>query len=159
MAGKKKKTVDNNTIAVNKRAFHDYHIESKIQSGVVLQGWEVKSMRQGRAQISEGYVIIKKGEAWLIGANIVPLTSASTHVVPDSGRTRKLLLTRKEIENLRGLIERKGHNLVPLSLYWKANKVKLEIGLAKGKKKYDKRQAEKDHQWNRQKERLLKHKN
>ena len=143
-------------IARNKKARHDYFIDDTYEAGLALAGWEVKALRAGRAQIKEGYVLLKDGEAWLFGAHISPLPSASTHVKPDPVRTRKLLLHRRQIDNLVGLVERKGYTLVPLSIYWKKGKAKLEIGLARGKKKYDKRAAEKDRDWQRQKERILK---
>jgi SsrA-binding protein len=144
-------------IALNKKARHDYFIDDTQEAGLALQGWEVKALREGRAQIKEGYVLLKNGEAWLFGAHVSPLASASTHVNPDPVRTRKLLMHRRQIDNLIGLVERKGYALVPLSLYWKKGKAKLEIGLARGKKKYDKRAAEKDRDWERQKERIMKH--
>ena len=143
-------------IALNKKARHDYFIDDSYEAGLALSGWEVKALRAGRAQIKEGYVLLKDGEAWLFGAHISPLPSASTHVNPDPVRTRKLLLHRRQIDHLVGLVERKGYTLVPLSLYWKKGKAKLEIGLARGKKKYDKRAAEKDRDWQRQKERIMK---
>lgn len=144
-------------IALNKKARHDYFIDDSYEAGLALSGWEVKALRAGRAQIKEGYVLLKDGEAWLFGAHISPLPSASSHVNPDPVRTRKLLLHRRQIDQLIGQVERKGYTLVPLSLYWKRGKVKLEIGLARGKKKYDKRAAEKDRAWQRQKERIMKH--
>ena len=144
-------------IALNKKARHDYFIEESQEAGLVLQGWEVKSLRAGRAQIAEAYVVVRGGEIWLVGANITPLTSASTHVHPDAGRSRKLLLQRREIDRLVGAVERAGYTLVPLKLYWKRGRAKLEIGLAKGKKQHDKRHAERDWDWQRQKARILKH--
>lgn len=154
--GKKNQSHPSATIAVNRKAKHDYTIERNFEAGIVLQGWEVKSIRQGRLQLKEGYVILKHDEVWLIGVNITPLASASTHVKPDPTRTRKLLLHRKEISTLIGLVEQKGYTLVPLTLYWKKNQIKLDIGLAKGKKKFDKRVAEKNKDWTRQKQRLMK---
>lgn len=145
------------TIALNKRALHEYFIEDRLEAGLALQGWEVKSLRSGRAQITEAYVLLKGGEAWLIGAHISPLASASTHVHPDPTRTRKLLLHHAELARLIGAVERKGYTLVPLALYWKKGRAKLEIGLAKGKKLHDKRAAEKARDWQRQKERLMRH--
>jgi SsrA-binding protein len=142
-------------IALNKRARHEYFIEENLEAGMSLQGWEVKSLRAGKAQITEGYVLVKNGEAWLIGAHIAPLKTTSTHVVADPTRTRKLLLHRREIDRLLGAVERKGHTIVPLKLYWQRGKVKLEIGLAKGKQSHDKRATEKDRDWQRQKQRLL----
>src|SRR5512145_3063109 len=149
------KSASNPSIAQNKRARFDYFIEEKLEAGLALQGWEVKSLRAGKAQITEGYVIVKNGEAWLIGAHVTPLRTTSTHVVADPTRTRKLLLHRRELDRLVGAVERKGHTIVPLKLYWKHGKVKLEIGLAKGKQAHDKRASEKDRDWQRQKQRLL----
>ena len=142
-------------IALNKRARHEYFIEENFEAGMALQGWEVKSLRAGKAQNTEGYVIVKNGEAWLIGAHITPLRTTSTHVVADPTRTRKLLLHRRELDRLIGAVERKGHTIVPLKLYWKGGKVKLEVGLAKGKQAHDKRATEKDRDWQREKARLL----
>jgi SsrA-binding protein len=143
-------------IALNKKARHDYFIDETYEAGIALEGWEVKALREGRAHLKEGYVLLKDGEAFLFGTHISPLASASTHISPDPVRNRKLLLHRRQIDNLIGLVERKGYALVPLSLYWSKGKAKLEIGLARGKKKYDKRAAEKDRDWQRQKERILK---
>ncbi|NIR58555.1 MAG: SsrA-binding protein SmpB [Gammaproteobacteria bacterium] len=144
-------------IAVNRRARHDYFIEERIEAGLELEGWEVRSLRSGRAQIAEAYVVIKRGEAWLLGAHVAPLPSASTHIVPDPARTRKLLLHRREIDRLIGAVERKGYTLVPLQLYWKRGRAKLEIGLAKGKRKHDKRETEKQRDWEREKQRVMRH--
>jgi len=143
------------TVALNKRARFDYFIEERFEAGLALQGWEVKSLRASKAQITESYVLIKGGEAWLLGAHITPLDTASTHSYPDPTRTRKLLLNRAELDRLMGAVERKGYTLVPLALYWKHGRAKLEIGLAKGKKLHDKRATEKARDWQRQKERLL----
>ncbi|MGH8278584.1 MAG: SsrA-binding protein SmpB [Gammaproteobacteria bacterium] len=143
------------TIALNRRARFDYFIEEHLEAGLVLEGWEVKSLRASKAQIAESYVLIKDGEAWLLGAHLSPLVSASTHVHADPVRTRKLLLKRGELDQLIGAVERKGYTLVPLVLYWKAGRAKLEIGLAKGKKLHDKRATEKARDWQRQKQRLL----
>ena len=132
-APSKDKDSPNSVIALNKRARHEYFIEQNFEAGLALQGWEVKSLRAGKAQITEGYVLVKNGEAWLIGAHIAPLKTTSTHVVADPTRTRKLLLHRRELDSLVGAVERKGHTVVPLKLYWSKGKVKLEIGLAKGK--------------------------
>jgi len=148
----------NASIAVNRKAQHDYFIEERYEAGLVLQGWEVKSLREGRVQLDQGYVILRQGEAWLVGALITPLKTASTHVTPDAQRTRKLLLSKRELNKLIGHIERKGYTLVPLNLHWKNNRVKLEIGLAKGKKLHDKRASEKERDWQREKQRLLKQK-
>jgi SsrA-binding protein len=152
----KQKDPANRTIAENRKARHDYFIEEQFEAGLALQGWEVKSLRDGRANIKEGYAILKGGEAWLVGANISPLTSASTHVQPDPVRSRKLLLHRREINRLIGAVEREGYTLVPLSLYWKKGQAKLGLGLAKGKKQHDKRADIKARDWERQKRRLLK---
>lgn len=160
MSSKNKKSASGDgtsTIALNKKARHDYFIEESQEAGLVLEGWEVKSLRAGRAQIAEAYVVVRGGEIWLVGANITPLTSASTHVHPDAGRSRKLLLQRREIDRLVGAVERAGYTLVPLKLYWKRGRAKLEIGLAKGKKQHDKRHTERDRDWQRQKARILKH--
>ncbi|MDX1593082.1 MAG: SsrA-binding protein SmpB [Gammaproteobacteria bacterium] len=144
------------TIAVNAKARHDYFIEDRLEAGLVLEGWEVKSLRAGRLQLKEGYVVIRQGEIWLIGANIAPLPSASTHVQPDATRTRKLLLHRREVDRLIGAVERRGYTMVPLAMYWKKGRAKLEIGLGKGKKLHDKRATERDRDWQRQRARLLK---
>lgn len=158
MAGKnKKQKTTGNTIALNKKATHDFFIEKRLEAGLSLEGWEVKSLRDGRAQLKESYVTIKNGEAWLFGAHFSPLVSASTHVQADPTRTRKLLLHRRELNMLIGQVERQGYTIVPLALYWKKGRAKLEIGYAKGKKLHDKRASEKDRDWNREKERLLKH--
>jgi len=148
----------NTTIAVNRKAHFEYFIEDRYEAGVVLEGWEVKSIREGRVQIDQAYVYIKDAEAWLFGAQIVPLKTASTHINPDPTRTRKLLLHGKELTKLIGSVERRGFTLVPLALYWKHNRVKLEVGLARGKKLHDKRATEKERDWSRQKQRILKHK-
>lgn len=145
------------TIALNKKARHDYFIEESQEAGLVLQGWEVKSLRAGRAQIAEAYVVVRNNEIWLVGANITPLNTASTHVHPEPARSRKLLLQRREIDRLIGSVERAGYTMVPLALYWKKGRAKLEIGLAKGKKQHDKRATERDRDWERQKARILKH--
>jgi len=155
MVTKKKKT-GGNTIALNKRARHDYFIEEKFETGIVLHGWEVKSLRAGHAQLTESYVFIKKGEAWISGCHIAPLHTASTHVNPENTRVRKLLLHRKQLDKLIGAVERKGYTLVATALYWCHGLVKLEIGLAKGKQQHDKRATEKDRDWKREKNRLLK---
>jgi SsrA-binding protein len=142
-------------IAENRRARYDYFIEERLEAGLVLQGWEVKSMRAGKAQVAEAYVYLKEGEAFLFGANITPLKTASTHVIPDPIRTRKLLLNKSELSRLVGSVERKGYTLVPLDLHWKEGRAKLEIGLAKGKKQHDKRATEKDRDWQRDKARVM----
>lgn len=143
-------------IAQNKKAWHDYFIEDKYEAGLSLEGWEVKSLRAGRVQLKESYVIVKNGQIYLFGAHISPLTSASTHVHPDPTRTRKLLLHAEEISRLIGSVERRGYTLVPLSLYWKRGKAKLEIGLAKGKQLHDKRAVLKERESNREAQRALK---
>lgn len=143
-------------IAQNKKAWHDYFIEQKFEAGIALEGWEVKSLRAGRAQLKESYVIVMKGELYLLGSHISPLASASTHVKPDPTRTRKLLLHKEEISRLIGSVERKGYTLIPLSLYWKRGKAKLEIGLAKGKQLHDKRATVKTREAQREAERALK---
>jgi SsrA-binding protein len=143
-------------IAENRRARHDYFIEDTFEAGLVLEGWEVKSLRAGKAQLTETYVHVKNGEAWLIGAHISPLISASTHVTANPTRTRKLLLNRKELDRLVGAVERKGYTLIALNLHWSKGKVKLDLGLAKGKKQHDKRATEKARDWERQKARILK---
>jgi len=144
------------TVALNRRARHDYFIEDRYEAGLALQGWEVKALRAGRLQLSEGYVLLRNGEAWLFGAHISPLPTASTHLLPDPTRSRKLLLHRRQIDALVGAVDRKGYALVPLAVYWKDGRAKLEIGLAKGKKQHDKRADEKDRDWKREKARLLK---
>ena len=155
MAKSRKKT-QSNTIAVNRKARHDYDIGEQFEAGIVLEGWEVKSLRDGRAQLKESYVSIHRGEVFLTGAHFSPLTSTSTHVKADPTRYRKLLLHNKEIGKLIGATERAGYTIVPLNLYWLRGKVKLKIALAKGKKQYDKRQAIKQRDWDRQKQRLFK---
>ncbi len=154
MARKKPKQSDN-TIAVNKKARHDYFIEEDYEAGLVLDGWEVKSLRDGRLQLKESYVQIKNGEAFLTGAHISPLESASTHVQANPTRSRKLLLNRSEISRLIGAVERKGYTLVPLSMYWARGRAKLKLGLGRGKKAFDKRATDKDRDWARDKQRLL----
>lgn len=143
------------SIVQNKKAFHDYFIEERYEAGIVLEGWEVKSIRAGRVQLKEGYVVIRKSEIFLIGAHISALPTASTHITPDPVRTRKLLLHELEISKLIGKVERAGYTLVPLDLHYTRGRIKLEIGLAKGKKKHDMRQAEKDREWQREKQRLM----
>ena len=159
MAKPKKKKGDksqSSRIAVNKRARHDYLIEDTLEAGMELMGWEVKSMRAGRVQLSESYVFLRNGEAWLFGCHVTTLLSASTHVVAKPMRDRKLLLHRAEINKLVGQVDRKGYTVVPLKLYWKRSKVKLEIGLGKGKKTHDKRASEKARDWDREKHRIMK---
>ena len=147
------------TIALNKRARHEYHIDEHYEAGIALEGWEVKSLRAGRANLGDAYAIVKAGEIFLFGASIVPLISASTHVVAEDRRTRKLLLNRAEIDKLVGAVERKGYTLVPTAMYWKGNRVKVELGLAKGKQDHDKRAAEKDRDFAREKQQAMRAKN
>ena len=149
----------NATIALNKRARHEYHIDEHYEAGIALQGWEVKSLRAGRANLGDAYAIVKGGEIFLFGASIVPLISASTHVVADDRRTRKLLLHREEIDKLIGAIERKGYTLIPLAMYWKNNRAKIDLGLARGKQEHDKRDSEKERDWNREKQRVMRARN
>jgi len=156
MSSKKAKKTSENVIAVNRRARHDYFIEDRFEAGLVLEGWEVKSMREGRAQLAEAYVNLRKGEAWLVGAHFSPLNTVSTHITADPTRSRKLLLNRHELDRLTGAVERKGFTLVPLNLHWHKGRAKLDVGLAKGKKQHDKRADQKDRDWQRQKERILK---
>lgn len=144
------------SIADNKKAFHDYFIEERYEAGIALEGWEVKAIRAARAQLKEAYVVIRNAELVLIGAHISPLATASTHITPDPVRTRKLLLHAAEISKLIGKVERAGYTLVPLNLHYAGGRIKLEIGLAKGKKQHDKRETEKERQWQREKQRLVK---
>jgi SsrA-binding protein len=157
MGKKKTQKTASNTIAVNRRARHDYFIEDRFEAGLALEGWEVKSLRAGNAQLTEAYVNLRKGEAWLVGAHFAPLRSTSTHVTANATRDRKLLLHRHELDRLTGAVERKGYALVPLDLHWHKGRAKLSIGLGKGKKQHDKRADRKDRDWQRQKERILKH--
>jgi len=152
---KKKSKLSDNTIGVNKKARFDFHIEDDFEAGMVLEGWEVKSLRAGRLQLSDGYVFVKNGEAFLSAALITPLQTASTHINPEARRTRKLLLHRREIDKLIGYVDRQGYTIVPLSMYWKKNRVKLKIALAKGKQKHDKRAASKEKDWQRDKQRIM----
>jgi SsrA-binding protein len=147
------------SITENRKARHDYFIEDRFEAGLVLEGWEVKSIRAGRVQINEAYVVIQRGELVLLGAHISPLETASTHIKPDPTRTRKLLMHKVEITRLIGKVERAGYALVPLDLHYVRGRVKLAIGLAKGKRQYDKRQAEKEREWDREKQRLLRQQN
>ncbi|UCB56254.1 MAG: SsrA-binding protein SmpB [Thiotrichales bacterium] len=153
----KKKKTPPNQIAANRKARHDYTIEENFEAGLSLMGWEVKSIRAGRIQMGESYILVKGNELWWFGGHINPLSSASTHVKADPTRTRKLLMHRSEIDRLIGQVERKGYTLVPLALYWKKGRVKLDIGLAKGKKSHDKRASDKERDWKRDKERIMKH--
>ena len=143
------------SIVENRKAFHDYFIEERFEAGLSLEGWEVKAIRAGRAQPKEAYVVVKNGEILLIGAHITPLTTASTHIHPDPTRSRKVLLHRAEINRLVGQVERAGYTLTPLNLHYSKGRVKLEIGLAKGKKQFDKRATIKEREWNREQQRLL----
>ena len=156
MANKKKTQNNDNTIAHNRKARHEFFIEEKFEAGVVLEGWEVKSLREGKCQLSDSYVLVRNGEAWLSNALITALKTASTHVVPQPQRDRKLLLNRSELNKLIGAVERKGYTLIPLTMYWKRGKAKLEIALAKGKQMHDKRATMKERDWQRDKERLFK---
>jgi SsrA-binding protein len=143
------------SIVENRKAFHDFFIEERYEAGLALAGWEVKAIRAGRAQLKEAYVVLKDGEVFLVGAHVSPLATASTHVQPDPTRTRKLLLRAEEIRRLIGKVDRAGYTLVPLDLHYSKGRIKLEIGLARGKKQYDKRAAEKEREWSREKQRLL----
>ena len=152
----KKEQKEQSPIAQNKKARFDYFIEDRLEAGLALQGWEVKSMRAGKAQLTDSFVIFRDGEAWLLGSHVAPLNTVSTHVVAEPKRTRKLLMNRREIDRLIGLVERKGYTLIALELYWSKNRVKVAVGLAKGKKQHDKRDTEKDRDWKRDKARALK---
>ena len=143
------------SIVENRKAFHDYFVEDRYEAGLVLEGWEVKAVRAGRAQISDAYVIVDEGALWLIGAHISPLGSASTHVKPDPARTRKLLMTAEEIRRLVGKVEQRGYTVIPLDLHFSKGRIKLQIALAKGKLKHDKRASEREKEWQRDKHRLL----
>jgi SsrA-binding protein len=143
------------SIVQNKKAFHDYFIEERYEAGLVLEGWEAKAIRAGRVQIKEAYVIVSNGEIFLIGSHITPLATASTHVQPDPTRTRKLLLNAREIDTLIGAVERSGYTLVPLDMHYAKGRIKVEIGLAKGKKQHDKRESEKERDWKREQQRLM----
>ena len=143
------------SIISNKKAFHDYFVEEQFEAGIVLEGWEIKAIRAGRANIKESYVIVRDGEVFIFGMHITPLAQASTHVKPDPVRTRKLLLHAAQISKLIGKVERAGYTLMPLDLHFQRGRVKVEIGLAKGKKQHDKRDAEKERDWNREKARLM----
>ena len=145
------------SIVENKKAFHDYFIEERYEAGIVLEGWEAKAIRAGRVQLKEAYVIISNGELFLIGSHISALSTVSTHVQPDPTRTRKLLLNAAEVDKLIGAVERAGYTLVPLDMHYARGRIKLEIGLAKGKKQHDKRETEKDRDWKREQQRLLRH--
>jgi len=153
---KQTKSKTERIIATNKKARHDYHIEKRLEAGLVLEGWEVKSLRAGRVQLRDSYVTLKKGEAWLIGAHISPMATASTHITPDPQRSRKLLLNQRELSKLFSAVNQQGYTVVPLDLHWHKNRAKAEIALAKGKKTHDKRQTIKCREWEREKQRIFK---
>jgi SsrA-binding protein len=152
----KKSGSGSSTIALNRKAKHEFHIEERFEAGLVLEGWEVKSLRDGRVQLAESYVTVREAEAYLFGCTINPLPTASTHIRPDPLRTRKLLMHRRELDRLIGLVERKGYTLIPLALYWSKGRAKLEVGLAKGKQAHDKRADVKERDWKREQGRILK---
>jgi SsrA-binding protein len=154
---KKKPKAQSNTIALNKKAKHNYFLEEKFEAGIALMGWEVKSLRDGKVNLTDTYVLIQNSEAWLIGTNITPLATASTHYVTEPIRSRKLLLNRRELDKLEAGVNQKGHTCVCTALYWKNHLVKCEIALAKGKADFDKRQDEKERDWDRQKQRIMRH--
>lgn len=145
------------TIVDNRKAYHDYFIEDRFEAGLVLQGWEVKAIRAGHVQLKESYIIVRDGEIWIIGMHISPLTNISTHVTPDPTRSRKLLLRAEEIAKLIGRVEQRGHTMVPLNLHYKNGRIKLDFGLGRGKKQHDKRDTARDKDWDREKQRLMKH--
>ena len=159
MAKNSKNENQGSTIALNKKAKFDYFIEERFEAGIALEGWEVKSLRAGKVQIRDSYILLKDGEAYLFGALITPLQTVSTHIQPDPQRNRKLLLHRHQLNKLIGAVERKGYALVPTAMYWKHGKIKIEIGLAQGKKTHDKRQTMKERDWQRDKQRIMKGKN
>ncbi|MDB5824424.1 MAG: smpB [Herminiimonas sp.] len=144
------------TIVDNKKAFHDYFIEERFEAGMVLEGWEVKAIRAGRVQLKEAYVIVKSGEVFLFGAHISALSTASTHITPDPVRTRKLLMKGEEIKRLIGKVERAGYTMVPINMHFQRGRIKCEIGLAKGKKQHDKRDTERDRDWQREQQKIMK---
>jgi len=150
------KTTGRKTIAVNKRARFEYHIEERLEAGIALEGWEVKAMREGRVQFADSYVLLKDNEAFLFGCRVNPLPTTSTHITPDPVRTRKLLLHRREVDGLFVAVDRRGYTVIPTAMYWSRGKVKVEIGLAKGKRQHDKRKDAKDRDWERQKGRIMK---
>lgn len=156
---KNSKGTQGKTIALNKSARHEYHLEDRYEAGLSLQGWELKAIRAGRLGIGDSYALVKGGEIFLFGAQITPLLCASTHVIADDRRTRKLLMHRHEIDKLIGKIEREGYTLIPTAMYWRGNKVKLELALAKGKQDHDKRATEKDRDWQREKQRTMRQHN
>ncbi len=156
MGKKKKKDTKSNTITLNKKARHDYLLEDKFEAGIALEGWEVKSLREGRVNLRDSYILLQDGEAYLFGTLITPLQTASTHITPNQTRTRKLLLHRQELNKLIGAVERKGYSIVPTAMYWVRGRAKIEICLAKGKKQHDKRATEKSRDWGREKARIMK---
>jgi SsrA-binding protein len=143
------------SIAQNRKAFHDYFVEERYEAGLVLEGWEVKAIRAGRAQLGDAYVLVRNGALWLVGAHISPLPTVSTHFVPDPTRTRKLLMHAEEIQRLIGKVERRGYTLIPLDMHYKKGRIKLEVALGRGKLKHDKRAAERDREWERDRQKLL----
>ncbi len=159
MANSKKDKAPRPTIALNRKVRHEYHILERFEAGMALEGWEVKSLRAGKGQLTDSYVLIRNGEAWLLGAHITPLASASTHVQADPTRTRKLLLHAREIDKITTAVQAKGKTCVAMALYWKGHRVKCEIALVEGKKDHDKRADQKDRDWERQKARLMRQKN
>ena len=154
---KKKPKVPSNTIALNKKAKHNYFLEQKFEAGIALMGWEVKSLREGKVNLTDTYVLLQNGEAWLIGTNITPLPTASTHYVTEPIRSRKLLLNRRELDKLEAGVNQKGHTCVCTAMYWKNHLIKVEIALAKGKADFDKRNDDKERDWDRQKQRIMRH--
>ena len=154
---KKKPTVSDGTIALNKKAKHNYFLEQKFEAGIALMGWEVKSLREGKVNLTDTYVLLQNGEAWLIGTNITPLATASTHYVTEPIRSRKLLLNRRELDKLEAGVNQKGHTCVCTAMYWKSHLIKVEIALAKGKADFDKRNDDKERDWDRQKQRIMRH--
>ena len=153
----KKSKINSNQVAANKRARFDYHIDETFEAGLQLHGWEVKSIRSGKANLSDTYVVVRNGEAYLLNAQITPLESASTHVIADPTRSRKLLLHKKELATIHGALSKKGHSCVPLEMYWKGPYVKIKIGLAQGKKQHDKRDTIRDREWSIEKQRTIRH--
>jgi|TARA_B110000971_G_scaffold46623_1_gene46678 SsrA-binding protein len=154
---KKKPKAQSNTIALNKKAKHNYFLEQKFEAGISLMGWEVKSLREGKVNLTDTYVLLQNGEAWLIGTNITPLATASTHYVTEPIRSRKLLLNRRELDKLEAGVNQKGHTCVCTAMYWKTHLIKVEIALAKGKADFDKRNDDKERDWDRQKQRIMRH--
>jgi len=154
---KKKPKAPSSTIALNKKAKHNYFLEQKFEAGIALMGWEVKSLREGKVNLTDTYVLLQNGEAWLIGTNITPLPTASTHYVTEPIRSRKLLLNRRELDKLEAGVNQKGHTCVCTAMYWKSHLIKVEIALAKGKADFDKRNDDKERDWDRQKQRIMRH--